>query len=851
MIKKRRSRNEKIIVKNFLLRLFALASLLTASVAHAQLIEDVDLRSDGNTTIVQVRFVTPVQLRRSAVSRTNDLTQAFYDVLPTRDELQFITGQRSISAGPGLPDVTITDESADRTNVARKLIIRFSKPTPAKVRAGRGNRLIEIVFEAAMPAVAVARPAPTAKPAPVAKTPVLPQVATTSGQRFIVTLQSSTDPDLKLDVPIPASLQDYQVFTTRRVIDGKTVYEVNLGYFETQKAAADARELLLKRFPQSAVAAVDAKTGVAATAPAATAPPGAVEPGLPALAEAAPVVPQSSSAEIDAQAADLLAKAKADYGQQNYGPVVDNINRLLALPPNPSSREGQELAGLVRVRLGDIAQARAEFDLFLKLYPSGADADRVRIELAKLPANVTSVRTKAAVAPTSTIVGSVSQYYYGGKSQVRTQEFQDSPISGLPQLQSDSTISGTDQEQAITNVDFNWRYRDSDTDMRFVFRDSFTANLMANARRKNKNRLSALYFDYRALQLGGSVRLGRQSPTGGGVLGRFDGVQAGYYFMPKWKVNVVGGVPTETLLDSKRHFYGASVDAEALTSHISGSLYGIQQVIDGEVDRRALGTELRYFSGGVSLSSLLDYDTTIKGLNIGSLQGTWQSEGNTTVNFLYDRRTTPMLMLGNALFFQSPTATVQATRLRDLLGVNTVEALREQVKATTTYTTQALLGATTPWNANWQLGGNLSLTNVGAIAPVADILPSGAPSTGNLWSAGFQLIGTNLYSVRDTHVFGLNALKGPLYHGELLSYNNSTQIAEFWLVEPSIKYYTQSDNAGVKISRWSPGLRLTYRATQQISLETELSSEFSTTKGPARNETANRVFYYLGGRYDF
>jgi hypothetical protein len=675
-------------------------------------------------------------------------------------------------------------------------------------------------------------------------------VAVATEKRYVVTLQSSTEPDLKLDVPVPASLQDYQVFTGRRVVDGKTVYEVNLGYFETQKAANDARALLVNRFPQATVTGLDAKAGVAVLPVPPTASPvdGAV--ATPPITAETPAV-LASSAEVDAQAAQLLAQAKADYGQQNFGPVVDTVNKILALPPNPSSRETQELAGLVRVRLGDVVQARAEFELFLKLYPNGTDADRVRIELAKLPANQTSVRLKPKVAPSSTIVGTVSQYYYGGASQVRTQDFNDSVIGGLPQPPSEATLSGTDQSQAITNVDFNWRYRDSDTDMRFVFRDSFTANLMSDARRKHRNRLSALYFDYRALQLGGSIRLGRQSPTGGGVLGRFDGAQAGYYFMPKWKVNVVAGVPDEKLLDSKRHFYGASVDAEALTSHISGSLYGIQQVIDGEVDRRALGSELRYFNGGVSLSSLLDYDTSIKGLNIASLQGNWQSEGNSTVNFMYDRRTTPMLMLGNALFFQDPAAPAQATRLRDLLSANTIEALRRQVKATTSYTTQALLGATTPLTGNWQVGGNVSLTNVGAIEPIPIILPTGAPSTGNLWATGFQLIGTNLYSVRDTHVLGITALKGPLYHGQLLTYNNSTQIAEFWLVEPSIKYYAQSDNAGVRVSRWSPGLRLTYRATQQVSLESDITTEFSSTKGPTHNETASRVFYSLGARYDF
>lgn len=114
------------------------------------------------------------------------------------------------------------------------------------------------------------------------------------------------------------------------------------------------------------------------------------------------------------------------------------------------------------------------------------------------------------------------------------------------------------------------------------------------------------------------MRLGRQSPLGGGVLGRFDGVQAGYSFRPRWKASLVAGVPTDTLLDAKRHFYGASIDAEALTPQLGGSLYLIEQKIDRQVDRRALGADLRFFDGGVSASGQLDYDVLLKGLNIAS-----------------------------------------------------------------------------------------------------------------------------------------------------------------------------------------------------------------------------------------
>jgi hypothetical protein len=102
----------------------------------------------------------------------------------------------------------------------------------------------------------------------------------------------------------------------------------------------------------------------------------------------------------------------------------------------------------------------------------------------------------------------------------------------------------------------------------------------------------------------------------------------------------VAGQPADKLLDTRRYFYGASVDAEALTPKLGGALYLIDPKVDGLVDRRALGTEMRYFDGGLSLSGQLDQDLLLKGLNIASLQGTWQREGGTVFNLLLDRRKT-------------------------------------------------------------------------------------------------------------------------------------------------------------------------------------------------------------------
>jgi hypothetical protein len=477
------------------------------------------------------------------------------------------------------------------------------------------------------------------------------------------------------------------------------------------------------------------------------------------------------------------------------------------------------------------------------------DSDQIRQYLANLPQPSETAKVRKGVEAAATTSGSVSMFYYGGQSKVQSQDFQDSPLSGLPTLTSQSDLSSIDQKQVQTNVDLNWRYRDSEIDQRFVLRDSYSADLLPD--RPNKNRLSALYFDQRDFTNGTNFKIGRQSPSGGGVLYRFDGAQAGYTFAPKWKINAVYGVPTDALLDSRRNFYGAWIDADALTQHMSGSAYVNQQVIDGEIDRRGLGTELRYFNDGIALSGQLDYDQILQGLNIASMQGSWQFPDTTVVNFLLDRRATPIRSLGNILFFQDPTLTTPAKSISELLTTTPIDLLRGQVNGITSFQNQAMLGFTTPFSANWQTGANVNYTNVDEIKPVAVILPNGQASTGDLWSLGLQLIGSNLYSARDTHVFSANFLTGPTYSGTLLSYNNLTGINEDWQLEPSIRYYTQTDNTGNKMKRWTPGVRTTYRVAKRVSMESELSYEIADTQGPTRIESSTRLFYYVGGRVDF
>lgn len=585
----------------------------------------------------------------------------------------------------------------------------------------------------------------------------------------------------------------------------------------------------------------------------------ALAPPSPAVATTpAPVEPAARplTAAEEERSRVSLAAARQLIEQGEHGQALERLDEVLALPPHAGRVDALELRATARWRQGDPEGARADYERYLALYPQGPGASRAREALLTLAPPAPSV-VEAAIqagrnpdrsAATTSLAGSLAVMYYGGQSKVRTQEFQDSPLGGLPQLVNDATLSGTDQRQLLSSVDVNWRRRDADSDLRFVLRDTKTNDLMRPE--KSRNKLTALYVDYKLSAPGAQLRLGRQSPTGGGVMGRFDGVQVGYRFAPRWRVNAVAGAPTDTLLDTKRRFWGVSLDADEIVKGFGGSLYWIQQTLDGQSDRRGAGAELRLLAGPFTALGSLDYDPQLKGWNIVSTQSTWQGADNTIVNVLYDRRATPMLMLGNALFFQNPVAQVQSRTLYELLMTQSLPVLRQQVRGTTAFSTQAMVSVTRPLTTHWQAGADVRLTNVGALPPVADILPNGQPGTGNVWSMGAQLIGTNLYSARDTHVVLLTLLRGPTYHGELLSYNNASAVGEGWLLEPSLRLYQQTENSGLRTRRWAPGLRASKRFMTKWVAESELSMEFSNAKSAMRNENSHRTFYYAGLRYD-
>lgn len=845
---------------------FSLLALLTAlapGVAGGEVLDELRAFPERGDAVVRISFSVSIQyLRHAAVG--DGLVEIYFQILTADGST--VTETRRLAATPSFPGVEVTYPLQPRAQ-PQKMNVRFTQPVPFRVRPG-GNRAIDLVIPDAAGRV-VRAPAPAAAAVPQRETEA----------RFAIRLDSFGSPDDLSRAPaVPGEFSDYTVFAARSSPDERSGYDIVLGYFSTAQAAEQIRKRLLRRFPNAEVVDLAPPPGpepaqtatsppaVAAVRPPVTPAPPAVpampaipaapeEPGEPAppptppapAASAAPMPAEAilpptaapaSAEEVEARAGQLMTEARAALDAGNNTAATERLNQALMLPPNRHSQEAQELIGLARDRNGEFTKARAEYELYLKLFPDGEGAARVRDRLAVLSAPEAPAARRAGRAPLRMVTGTLSQYYYGGRTKIDS-------VFNTPTTVDRSSFSAIDQSALVTNLDLTARNRTASSDSRFVFRDTNNVSFLAN--RSSYNRLNAAYYDYRGIDHSFATRAGRQTGLTGGLPNRFDGATAGFGVTQNWRLNAAGGVPVEyPAIDSNRSFWGTNLEYENLGGAWSGNLFYVDQTVDGIPDRQAVGNETRYFRGGTSLFTLLDYDTSYKEWNIAMLQGTWQTEGRTSLNLLYDRRKAPLLTTTNAIFGQ-PT-----TSISTLLQSLTLEQVRQQARDVTATATQALLGLTTPVSEKWQAGADARFTNVGPLPAIVvnGIAIPAQPATGNIYSYDLQAIGTNLYSSRDTNVFSATYLTGPTQEGYQLAFNNLSLIAARWTVEPSLRYYTQKDTREVKLTRWMPGLRLTYLVRDNMALEGEFNWEKTRIVGPASQDDTSRGFFYLGYRWN-
>ena len=589
------------------------------------------------------------------------------------------------------------------------------------------------------------------------------------------------------------------------------------------------------------------------------------------------VPPFKLGMDIDKYAEDLMTRGRAALAAEESDKAVLIFNAALNLPPNKQSREAQEMIGLAREGTGDFDKARAEYEHYLKIYPDGDGAVRVRQRLAVLADAKAAVAQGKAKKPAKKIeemkvYGSIYEYYYGGFSQTK-----------ITDKVSNTTTNFHNHDQSLLQsaFDVTGRYRKDEYDTKVVVRGTQTYDTLATSDiRRNISRLRALYLEHSS-QDSYFLRVGRQPGNTGGVLDfRFDGAWFRYTAVPQLlNINLLAGQPRQFSLDStyvpddprnfraelKRYFYGANVDIGPLGTAWSGNAYYINQMVNGVIDRRAVGSEIRYASNGKNAFGLVDYDVSYKVLNVAMLTGTWVTEG-TTYTLLADHRRTPYLQTSNALF-----GVVGATSL-DLIKQENEDALRTAAKQNTATSDLFLAGVLHAVTKDWQLGGDVRLNRISGTGAsnCLVILPGTStlflnpnaltdapcslqafPGTGNIWTYTAQAIGANFPFENTTFVANASYITSPAYRGQSLTLNSLARLSPQWQFDTFVILYHQKDSFNVELYRVTPTVRIDYRFLNSWTLEGSGGVEKTLTDSETQKDSTTRQFFFVGLRWDF
>ena len=313
--------------------------------------------------------------------------------------------------------------------------------------------------------------------------------------------------------------------------------------------------------------------------PVATTPPAVSEVNQPPTLNAKPEVtetPPLAPVPETVAPVDLLVQGKIALKAGDPAKATQLFNRLLNLPQNEYSQEAQQLVGLAREKNGELDKAKLEYELYLKLYPQGDGANMVKKQLEGLAVAQTLPKQAVQTKPRkpvkeihqNTFLGSLSQYYYGGLSQTTT-------ANGAGEV---DKLNSTDQSALITNISATERFRHNQYDTKIVFRDTQVSNFLANV--PDKNTISAAYIEHTNKADDYMFRVGKQSGTSQGVLGRFDGAFVRYGIKPNWHLTGVVGEPdngSRSQVQTSRHFYGIGLEFGPIAEKWSGMVYGIQR----------------------------------------------------------------------------------------------------------------------------------------------------------------------------------------------------------------------------------------------------------------------------------
>jgi tetratricopeptide (TPR) repeat protein len=581
--------------------------------------------------------------------------------------------------------------------------------------------------------------------------------------------------------------------------------------------------------------------------------PGPAGSPVPAAATTAGVTPEAAAVSpgpdssqqpgpgraLPGQLDELMEAAREKMTAQDYAGAIRLYTKVLQYPETGHSRDALEYLGLAREQKGQVAHAKQAYEDYLERYPKGAGAERVSQRLAAL---VTASKRPRGKLRTVKARGEqdTSWDLYGGYSQFYRRDVN---TTGVDKDDEETTVS---QSSVSSDMDMTGRMRSRNYNLRTRFTGGYLHDFLDDSSGSDTT-VSSVYFDAQEKKYDMSMRIGRQSRSSGGVLGRFDGLLLGIPLGNVATLSPVGGFPVDSStdgLDTDRYFYGVTLEFDGFANGWDANTFIIEQRLDGITDRRAVGGELRYFDPTRSFFSLVDYDIYYKKLNIWQFLGNWTAPDKTTVNLILDYRNSPILTTNNALTGQAVSS------IDDLLDSFSNSEIEDIARDRTATSKLATLGASRPINGKLQLSGDVTVTNLSDTNGSAGV--EAMDGTGNEYFYNLQLTGSNLIKAGDIAILGVRYANADTTRTTSLSLNTRYPFSRKLRVNPRLRVdYRNNTTDDTDQFIYRPSLRLTYRAKGRLQLEAEAGGEWSDREIVDGSEKDRSYFAIIGYRMDF
>jgi hypothetical protein len=620
-------------------------------------------------------------------------------------------------------------------------------------------------------------------------------------------------------------------------------------------------------------------------------------------ADAAKPPEQAASSTPGQEAETALSDGKKQLAAGDYNRATAFFTKAQSLGTGRVKQDAQEMLGLSHERAGQLPFAKAEYETYLNLYPTGADASRVKGRLAAVVAAMEDQANKQFAlhqaksglasnaagkgdgilpnpglqtlpsAPGQTVAngtslmanglraniveppkdprawtwtknGSLAQYFYRDDNFVPT--VLGGPVMGQHKVFQNDALSTADVSVRGENQDYAIEARALAFNQETFGDQAITGN----------SSLSTVYVDGKLKGPKLDLRAGRQSRSTGGVFGRFDGANLSWEGIQNFKLQVVGGSPVYSNnalpFADNRYFYGSSLEYTSTNKEWGASIYAIEQNVGDIIDRQAIGGEARYAGTKGSVYSAADYDLFFAQLNNAYVTGTWLPRQGTTVYATLDYRKTPFLLTSNALSGQQNI--VSLTELKQALGA---DFLQQCAADRTASLETASAGASQQFGEKWMGSLDASLSNAtGTPASLACSIQNPndffTPDQGLNFYGSATLSGNSLFRPNDTLTGSVRYTESLSSTGYGLDGSYRIAINDKLRLGPRMQLGLRSSHTVDQIQYLvGTSLNANYRINKNWTLESEIGLRYQDTVTAGVGQEQLDIVAFAGYRYEF